>query len=125
MEKVYLLNSGNVPIDWEHYPKVIVEEAVISTDSAKMILQNTKFVNAIGHEATAKFLSKLLDVDIKPVRRKVLLEPGDRAICFQLLDRLPEGKVLTEEEISKVQYKFILAYVKEKTLIEEIEESER
>ena len=122
MEKIYLLNSGNVPVDWEHYPKVVVEEAVISADSAKMILQNTKFVNAVGHEGTARLLSELLDIDIKPVRRKVLLEPGDRAI---LLDRLPEGKVLTEEELSKVQYKFILAYVKEKTLMEEIEESER
>ncbi len=44
-------------------------------------------------------------------RIAVLLDKGDTALIFVLAQRLPEGKVLTYEEISKLQYSFVIARV--------------
>jgi hypothetical protein len=33
------------------------------------------------------------------------MHPGDKAIVFQVLQRLPEGKVLSEEELKAVPYR--------------------
>jgi len=63
------------------------------------------FVSAVGHEATASFLSQLTGVQIPVNRVQVKMQPGDRAIVFQVLQRLPEGKVLSEEELKAVPYR--------------------
>jgi hypothetical protein len=59
-------------------------------------------VSAIEHQSTAKILSAILGFEI-PVQR-VSIEPDrhDVAIAFVLDYQLPEGKVLTEEELKKI-----------------------
>ena len=73
---------------------------------AKDILTKRKFVSAIGHESTAIFVSEILGIEIPLDRVAVKMQPGDTAIIFHLLDRLPEGKILTEEEMGKIHYEF-------------------
>jgi hypothetical protein len=63
------------------------------------------FVSAVGHEATASFLSQLTGIAIPVNRIQVKMQPGDRAIVFQVLTRLPEGKVLSGEELKAVPYR--------------------
>jgi len=63
------------------------------------------FTSAVGHEATASFLSQLTGIAIPVNRVQVQMRPGDRAIVFQVLQRLPEGKVLSEEELKAVPYR--------------------
>jgi hypothetical protein len=63
------------------------------------------FVSAVGHEATASFLSQLTGVQIPVNRIQIQMKPGDSAIVFQVLTRLPEGKVLSEEELKAVPYR--------------------
>lgn len=58
-----------------------------------------EIISAVGHESTAKALSALLNEEIPVDRRMIKIEPGDAAIVFQLFTRLPEGKVLSEEEV--------------------------
>jgi hypothetical protein len=41
----------------------------------------------------------------------VTLTPNVILIVFQLTGRLPEGKVLTEEELRQLQYKFFVVEV--------------
>ena len=95
---VYILNS---PIltnfgEYRYEP--------ISVEKARAILFGGEFVSAIGHESTAKFLSKLLGVAIPANRVAVKMEAGDKAIVFKIKQRLSEGIVLTEQELSKYEY---------------------
>jgi hypothetical protein len=69
-------------------------------EEIKQLLQTTPFTSAIGHETTARVLSKLLSINISTNRVSVTLEPGVVLIVFQLLGgRLPTGQELTEQQI--------------------------
>jgi len=104
MSKVYLLNTLIVPIDFDKHPLVHVVMEKISVEEAKQILTNNPFVSAIGHEATAKLLSQLLGIVIPANRISIFFEPDDIGIHFFLKTRLPEGKILTEEELKNLDY---------------------
>jgi hypothetical protein len=69
------------------------------------------FESVVGHESTAKLLSKLLGVEVPVNRATIKLNVGDELIVFQLLTRLPEGAILTEEELSKLDYTFYVVSV--------------
>ena len=69
------------------------------------------FESAVGHESTAKVMSALLGVEVPARRVAIKLLPGDTLLVFQLLTRLPEGKVLTEEEIKELPHKWFLVRV--------------
>jgi hypothetical protein len=77
----------------------------ISIEEAKELLQNNEFTSAIGHESTAKLLSELLNINIPANRIQVKMSSGDVAIVFQVLTRLPEGKVLTDEELKNIPFR--------------------
>lgn len=64
----------------------------------------TDFTSAIGHEASAGFLSTVLGAHIPTNRIAVFMQPGDQALVLRLRERLPEGKVLSESEIAKAPY---------------------
>jgi hypothetical protein len=70
------------------------------------------FISAIGHDSTAKFLSQLLGIEIPANRIQVNLKEDDLLIVAQLLERLPEGKILTLEEIQKFPIKFFQVKIK-------------
>lgn len=75
----------------------------------ELINNNPDFVSAIGHEATAKVLSKLLGITIVPQRISIKLNPDDKLVVFQLGVRLPEGFVIkNEEELAKLKFDFYL-----------------
>lgn len=62
------------------------------------------FVSAIGHEASAAFLSAVLGVEVPANRVAVSMGPGDQALVLRLTQRLPEGKLLSEAELTAVPY---------------------
>ncbi len=97
-KKVYVLNA---PI-LTSYGTFIFRK--ISIGKARNILSKNEFVSAIGHESTAKFLSQILGINIPLNRIQIKMSKGDRAVVFKLLDRLPEGKVLSIDEIKNVKY---------------------
>ena len=70
-------------------------------------------VSAIGHESTARVLSKRLGIEVPVNRILVHLEPGDQAlVCEVALPRLREGEILPEEQVEASPIRFILAEVK-------------
>jgi hypothetical protein len=77
----------------------------ISVEEARSILLAEGFVSAVGHEGTANLLSNLLGVSIPANRIAITMKPGDKALVFQLLHRLPEGRVLSVEELKAVPYR--------------------
>lgn len=82
-------------------------EGPLSVAQASQVLQDG-FVSAIGHEASANKIKRLLSIDISANRIHVALGVGDRALIFRLLQRLPEGKVLNDEELDSVPFELAL-----------------
>lgn len=66
------------------------------------------FQSAIGHEASARFLTELLGVEIPMNRITATLQVGDCALVLRIKARLPEGKLLTPEEIANTPYELAL-----------------
>jgi hypothetical protein len=100
-----------IPVDFETQERYTVYLTRITPRTAKELLEGKEFVSAIGHEATAKVLSDLLGINIPYNRITVKMKPYDSAIHFVLKTRLPEGKVLTEEELKELEFTLALSTV--------------
>jgi len=103
---VYIFNTLIVPLASEYKRGTILLER-ITIEEAKQLVQSTDFVSAVGHEGTAKLLSQILDVNIPTNRIAVHLLKGDIGLHFVLKQRLPEGKILTYDELKTLQYELI------------------
>lgn len=62
------------------------------------------FVSAVGHEASARFLSRVLGIEIPVNRVRIAMEAGDRALVLRLNARLPEGSLLSEAEMETLPF---------------------
>jgi len=82
----------------------------LTLDEAKRWL-GQGFISAVGHQSTAALLTQLLGLPVEANRIQVSLGPGDQAVVFQLLTRLPEGAVLGKEELENLKYQFLLVTV--------------
>jgi len=107
---LYILNSLIIPIH-DSLSKAVILMQKITKEQAANVIQNTPFVSAVGHESTAQLLTSLLGVTIPMNRIAISLKDGDMAIHFVLKERLPEGKVLTLDELQKLQYQFYFSHV--------------
>ncbi len=64
-------------------------------------LLSTGFVSAVGHAATAQFLSRLFGMEVPESRVEIHMQPGDRAVVIRLLKRLEAGRTFeTVEELA-------------------------
>ena len=97
---IYLLNT---PILTEYGGYVFSK---IKIAEAKAFLSNDGFISAVGHQGTADLLSRILEIKIPANRVSIKMAKGDVAIVFRLLQRLPEGTVLSEQELAKLDYEF-------------------
>lgn len=77
-----------------------------SLEEVKELLQENDFISAIGHQSTAEVLTELIGIDIPMNRIQFSQKPGQTAIVFRLLGRIPEGKILSREEIEEIGYEF-------------------
>jgi len=75
-------------------------------------------VSAVGHQATAEIFSAVLGVHIPMNRIQISLKEGDIVIVGQLKERLPEGKVLSIQEMAEmpISWKVIKLLEDEDTL---------
>jgi len=101
---IYILNSLIVPVNFDKVDEARIRLNRISLEEAKDILSNNKFISAIGHEGSAQVLSQLLGIKIPVNRVSVFFEKGDIGIHLFLKQRLPEGRVLSEEELKKLDF---------------------
>lgn len=64
------------------------------------------YTSAIGHESTARWLSRVLGEEIAANRITIEMQPGDEALVVKLLQRLPEGVVLGEAALQSIPFEF-------------------
>jgi hypothetical protein len=88
----------------ENTAQILVTE--IKPEEAKKLLTIDGFISAVGHESTANLLTQILGLQVYMNRIPIKLEENDILIVFQLMTRIPEGKILTEEELANLEYKF-------------------
>jgi len=108
---LFVLNSLIVPINFQKHPQAFIKLKTITIEEAKILVKTKPFVSAVGHAATAEVLSTVLETPIPVNRAQVFLEPGDRALHFVLSVRLPEGQVLTKDELMKLPFQLVLSEV--------------
>jgi hypothetical protein len=108
---LYVLNALVIPVDFSEKTQYSVILRKIDLKQARELLRETNFVSAIGHEATAKVLSELLGVEVPFNRITVKFKKGDMGLHFALKTRLPEGKILSEEELRQLEYELVLSMV--------------
>ncbi|MHC1627734.1 MAG: STIV orfB116 family protein [Candidatus Nezhaarchaeales archaeon] len=103
MAKLYLLNAFSLNMirdrGWIH---LNIRE--LSPAAAKEIVEEKRrkgfeVISAIGHPATASLASKILGFEVPASRAAVTFEDGDQAVVFMVSIRLPEGKILSEDEL--------------------------
>jgi len=84
-------------------------EDVTLEDAKELINKNVDNLDsAIGHESTAIVMSTVLK-HVIPIHRQIFQQQvNQRALVFKLDGRLPEGKLLTPEELQEHGYKFQL-----------------
>ncbi|MDD2761212.1 MAG: DUF1874 domain-containing protein [Methylomonas sp.] len=75
----------------------------LTIDNARSMLE-AEFVSAIGHDASAKVLSQILNITIPVNRIPIKMLPRDEGLILRLLQRLPEGKVLDETELKSLDF---------------------
>jgi len=91
-------------------PPTTVKVTEASEDEVRRIVAQG-FISAIGHEATAKIVTSRIGVSVQVNRIAIQLKAGDVLVVFQLLKRLEEGKVLSEDEMKQVAAKWYLVTV--------------
>jgi hypothetical protein len=108
---LYVLNTLIVPVDFGIKQEYVVSIQKIDLETARRIIREMEFTSAVGHEATAKVLTELLGVEIPYNRIAVKMKEGDAGLHFVLRTRLPEGKVLSEEELRELDFDLVLSKV--------------
>ena len=78
-------------------------EGPIAIAQARELLKGG-FQSAVGHAGSAQFLTAQLGMDVPVNRVAIEMQPGDRAIVLRLKARLPEGTVLSEEEMQALPF---------------------
>lgn len=92
----YLSNAFSISMVAKHVTSYIrIEE--ISVD--KFCEEARVAISAVGHESTANLITQICNVPIKVNRQPISLDAGDRLYVIQILERLPEGKVLSNVEL--------------------------
>lgn len=71
----------------------------LTREQAKAWLHRGEFTSAVGHKPTAEIMTELFGVTVPFNRVSITMRAGDEALVFSLRVRLPEGKVLSKQEI--------------------------
>ena len=84
----------------------IFELKDVSLQEAQRLVKENEILSAVGHQSTAEILTTLLGTEVPMNRIMFEQEQGQMALVFKLLGRPEEGKILTQEEIEAIGYKF-------------------
>jgi len=112
MGKMYLLNALIVPVklaSTSPFDSATFVVRLINPEIARALIDDAKkrgveVISAIGHEASVKALQLLGIHEATLNRVSIYFERYDEAIALVLRQRVPEGKILTLEEMNAIGY---------------------
>lgn len=68
------------------------------------------YVSAIGHQGSADAFNAIFKPNAEQAvavnRIQAQMQPGDQALCLKVLGRLPEGQILSLEELEEIGFEF-------------------
>lgn len=101
--KIILMNSPVATVEG------IYELIEVSADEVIEVIQSgsPEICSFIGHPGTAAVMETLLGIHIPVNRGMYKHEVGDIVFVFRLLQRMPEGAVLSAAEIEAIGYEFM------------------
>ena len=103
-KRIYVLNSFSLNMlefdDMGRQADVTI--VPLALPRVKELFDGKEIISAIGHESTAKVLSSIVGKEVPANRIQIKLNEGDVALVFQIMQRLEEGQVLSDEEIQKL-----------------------
>lgn len=81
----------------------------IGINEVKVLCRINTTVSFIGHQGTADAMSTLLDIPVGVNRSQYKQDKtGMKAVCLKVRGRIPEGKILTIDELNTIGYDFFL-----------------
>lgn len=80
----------------------------LQVEEARRLVRLHGWVSAVGHEATAALLSRILDIEVPRNRVEYEQRPGQLAIALKLNQRAPEGQILSEDEMLRIGFSLLL-----------------
>jgi len=101
MGKTYLVNAFSINMI-KDFPVSVVFDKLDDQEFCirlQIRLDEGDLINAIGHDSTVSLINKLCDVELTKNRIEVKLERGDVALVVMINDRLPEGRILSGDEL--------------------------
>ncbi|MCS7135371.1 MAG: DUF1874 domain-containing protein [Candidatus Aenigmarchaeota archaeon] len=108
VKRFFVVNAFSVNMVEEsalvRFKKIDLKQAKAIFDTAKHLFSNNKenFINAIGHEGTAKIASELFGENFNVNRVAIKLKTGDAGLIITPNFRLEEGKIYSYEELIKL-----------------------
>ena len=105
--------------EYENHPVAILNCAIVTSvgnftlkditlEEAKEIIEDKDVLSAVGHQSTADVLTSLLEREVPMNRITFKQEGGQSAIVLKLNGRIPEGRILSQQEIEEIGYSFQL-----------------
>jgi len=101
MRKIAILSAAIQPVDG------LQRRSSLTIEQAKELLNDAEVVSYVGHPATAQYIKLALGVDVETTRGQYAPKVGDIAIAVTAKERLPEGSILTLEEMQG-KFNFII-----------------
>lgn len=116
MGKVYVSNAFSLNMLRIPHGSVVVLNLVVSDMTPERFCAELKaaeeVVSAIGHEGTAQLLNRLCGTSFQATRAQIQLDVGDYLYLLQVGFRLPEGAVLSEEQLRELHKQGLLRFLK-------------
>ena len=77
----------------------------VSLEDVQACIKDMPFKSIVGHPATARVFSELLDVPVEVNRVSYTMKSGDTLVVgLPTGERLPEGKILGEDEMGVMDW---------------------
>ncbi|HOQ51904.1 MAG TPA: DUF1874 domain-containing protein [Candidatus Atribacteria bacterium] len=111
----YLANAFSLKMLEKDASRTTIDVFPVTIKEVKELL-TTPFISIIGHEGTAQLFTELLGVYVEVNRVSYEMKNGDTLVVgLPSGGRLPEGKVLSKEELEALQLDwFIVKLVENK-----------
>lgn len=100
---LFIGNSAIMPNDGTFRKQRITTEFAV-----EMLADNPEFVSSIGHQGAADFCTEVLGVQVPLNRIFMQMKEGDANVVLTLKSRIPEGAVLSKDEMMALDFEFAL-----------------